>query len=123
MKRLLKYLFPIIVAAAFAGSRDITVCPLPDEGHNICETVCTTEISETDHEFCLPRQVSFANTQQVQSSTRRTNRTHRNNLEFIKAGKVENAGIRYHIQNKSVKIQLHLTEPASLLLSLGRLII
>ena len=127
MKRLLTYLFPMIVAAAFAGATDVAVYPSQDEESSVadivCETVCPAEFSAAESELCLPRQVSYANTHQVQSSARRTNGAQKNNVEFIRSGKVINAGIRYFIQNKSVIVHSRLTEPAALLLSLGRLII
>ena len=127
MKKLLKYLLPLIVAAAFWN--------LADTGHessvseeavacmHIDQTSRQSDISETQHEFCLPRHVSFGNTQRVQNAPRRTAGFNRNNLEFAKSGKVINAGLRFFTQQKSIIIHSSLIEPAFRLLYLGKLII
>ena len=126
MKRLLKYLFPIIFAAAFWSGADMTAHSVSDEilqESVLKETACTTSLSSTETEFCVPRQVSFANTQQVQCSARRTTSIHRNNLEFAKSGKVINVGVAFLIQKISIITHSSLIQPAHRLLSLGKLII
>ena len=126
MKKLLKYLLPLIVAAAFAGSADSDVCVDATSGFAeecIFEQICPTSISSTESELCLPRQVSFANSLPVQGSPQRTNTNQRNNIEFAKAGKVINAGIRYFVQTHSIQTGSSLCDPAYMLLSLGKLII
>ena len=127
MKKLLKYLIPLILAAAFWNFPDTThESPVSEEVAtcmHIGETSRQSDISETQHEFCLPRQVSFGNTQRVQNAPRRTTGTHRNNIEFSKSGKVVNAGLRFFIQQKSIIVHSSLIEPAFRLLYLGKLII
>ncbi len=126
MKKLLKYLLPVIVAFAFWNCEEryvSTVAEEVSEVMSLSETSCQTEISESESELCLPRQVSFAGSHRVQSAPRRTTGTHRNNLEFTKSGKVINAGIRYFVQRKSIIIHSSLVEPSFRLLSLGKLII
>ena len=126
MKKLLKYILPIIVAAAFAGSADGAECQpscgLPEDISIYADAYQTT-LSETESELCLPRQVSFAGPQQVQNSARRTSSTQRNSFEFTKAGKVENAGVRYFIQTTFIITRSPLADPANILLSSGKLII
>lgn len=127
MKKLLKYLIPLIIAAAFWNCADAkNELPVSEEAAacmHIGETSRQSDISEAQHEFCLPRQVSFGNTQRVQNAPRRTAGTHRNNLEFAKSGKVVNAGLRFFIQQKSIIVHSSLIEPAFRLLYLGKLII
>ncbi len=126
MKSLLKYLIVIIVAAAFWNRADGFVRTDSNEKaavHHINEIQADSSISASESEFCPPRQASFANTTRVQSTARRTNCVHRNSLEFIKCGKIINAGQRYFIQRKSTIGHSSLTEPAHKLLALGKLII
>lgn len=127
MKKLLKYLIPLILATAFWNCADAkNELPVSEEAAacmRIDETSRQSDISETQHEFCLPRQVSFGNTQRVQNAPRRTTGLNRNNLEFAKSGKVINAGLRFFIQQKSIIVHSSLIEPSYRLLCLGRLII
>lgn len=124
MKKLLKYLlvfFAVLAwdsegSAAFAYAQEAE-----EESFFLIDSA--TSISSTESEFCLPRQVSFANTQRVQSNARRTTSISRNNLEFARAGKVINAGLRFFIQNRYIIIRSSLSEPARILLFLGKLII
>ena len=126
MKRLLKYLLVLMVAAAFLGSADksipeVAAQAIEDISFNSSEY--TTDLSPTDSEFNLPRQTSFANSQRVPSTVRRTNSVCRNNVEFAKSGKVINAGLVFFIQLQSLIIHSALAEPSHRLLYLGKLII
>ncbi len=125
MKTLLKYLLSVVAVLVFwncvGASPD--VAEDPSSSMSFEEAACQTDISESQSELCLPRQASFANSQRVQTSARRTSGAGRSNIEFTKSGKVINADIRYFIQNKSVIVHSSLMEPAHRLLCLGRLII
>lgn len=126
MKKLLKYLLFFFVAVAFWGSADKDVSSVPIEDiadMSIADVSSHADFSPTDHAFSLPRQTSFANSQRAQSSVRRTNSIHRSNTEFAKSGKVENAGLRYVTQTKSIILHSSLIEPAHKLIYLGKLII
>lgn len=124
MMKLLKYLTIVLVLASFTGSadrHDDTDSRI--DFHSIAEIASDSFISSPDHEFCLPRQISFANTQRVQSAPRRTSGLHKNNVQFAKAGKLMNSVHRYCIQNKTIIIHSSLAEPSHRLLCLCRLII
>ena len=125
MRKLLKYLFPVIMALAFWGCMDKSVPAASEEiaSMSLTDTSYQTNISASESELCLPRQVSFANSNRVQSSARRTTTAHRSNLEFAKSGKVVNAGLRYIIQHQSIIVHSTLVEPTHRLLCLGKLII
>lgn len=126
MTRLLKYLLSFIVAAAFWSGADVQTHAASAEvadGHFLNEAINATSISASEAELCVPRQVSFANTQQVQSTARRTTSIQRNNLEFAKSGKVINAGVKYFIQRISIITHSSLVKPGYRLLCLGKLII
>ncbi len=126
MSRLFKYLFPLLVGVVFLGNARGMEAEIVESHSDLCLTSDSdiqSVISPSESEFCLPRTVSFANTQRVQSGARRTNTIQRNNLEFAKAGKVMNAGIRYLVQIHSVIVHSTLIEPSHRLLCLGRLII
>lgn len=126
MKKLLKYLLFFLAAAVLWGAADkeMSSVTAEDVADIVMEkAISGTDISQSDHEFSLPRQTSFANSQRAQSSVRRTNSVHRNNTEFAKSGKVVNAGLRYVTQTKSIILHSSLIEPAHKLIYLGKLII
>lgn len=126
MKKLLKYLLFFLAAAVLWGAADkeMSSVTAEDVADMVLEkAISGTDISQSDHEFSLPRQTSFANSQRAQSSVRRTNSVHRNNTEFAKSGKVVNAGLRYVTQTKSIILHSSLIEPAHKLIYLGKLII
>lgn len=126
MSKWIKYLLPLIVVAAFWNSTDnneSTVSEVVPADISIIEYSYQSNFSESESEPCLPRQISFTNGSRVQSAARRSGGQQRNNLEFTKAGRIINTGLRYYIQNKSIIKYSTLTEPSNKLLSLGRLII
>ena len=126
MKKLLKYLLFFLAAAVLWGEADkeMSSVTAEDVADMVLEkAISGTDISQSDHQFSLPRQTSFANSQRAQSSVRRTNSVHRNNTEFAKSGKVVNAGLRYVTQTKSIILHSSLIEPAHKLIYLGKLII
>lgn len=126
MKKLLKYLLFFLAAAVLWGTtdKDISSVTAEDVADMVLEkAISSTDLSQSDHQFSLPRQTSFANSQRAQSSVRRTNSVHRNNTEFAKSGKVVNAGLRYVTQTKSIILHSSLIEPAHKLIYLGKLII
>ena len=126
MKKLLKYLLFFLAAAVLWGEADkeMSSVTAEDVADIVMEkAISGTDISQSDHEFSLPRQTSFANSQRAQSSVRRTNSVHRSNTEFAKSGKVVNAGLRYVTQTKSIILHSSLIEPAHKLIYLGKLII
>ena len=126
MKKLLKYLLFFLAAAVLWGEADkeMSSVTAEDVADMVLEkAISSTDLSQSDHQFSLPRQTSFANSQRAQSSVRRTNSVHRNNTEFAKSGKVVNAGLRYVTQTKSILLHSSLIEPAHKLIYLGKLII
>lgn len=126
MKKLLKYLLFFLAAAVLWGAADkeMSSVTAEDVADMVLEkAISSTDLSQSDHQFSLPRQTSFANSQRAQSSVRRTNSVHRNNTEFAKSGKVVNAGLRYVTQTKSIILHSSLIEPAHKLIYLGKLII
>lgn len=126
MKKLLKYLLFFLAAAVLWGEADkeMSLVTAEDVADMVLEkAISSMDLSQSDHQFSLPRQTSFANSQRAQSSVRRTNSVHRNNTEFAKSGKVVNAGLRYVTQTKSIILHSSLIEPAHKLIYLGKLII
>ena len=123
--KLLKYLLPIVVFAVFSYSTDASVPETMEDflREYAVEAASQDSVSPAETELCLPRQISVANTLRVQNTARRTNCSLRTSLEFAKSGKVINAGLRYFIQRSSIYRHSSMTEPSSILLSLGKLII
>ena len=125
MRKLLKYLLPFMVFAVFSYSTDASEPETMEDflKEYAVDAASQDSVSPTETELCLPRQISVANTLRVQNTARRANCSLRTSLEFTKSGKVINAGLRYCIQRKSILIHSSMTEPSSILLSLGKLII
>lgn len=126
MRTVLKYLLPFVVAAAFIRGGDASAAStaagyLDDLAENTA--IFFLDDSDSDSHLWIPRQVSPSGPARVQSGVRRTNTMQRNNLEVAKSGRIVNAGVKYFIQKISIITQSSLTEPAHLLLSLGKLII
>lgn len=125
MWKILKYLLPVIVIAALCGCADERAADVQEDFMSevaLDAVGCQNSISETESDLCLPRQITSGTTTSFQNSARRTGSVQRNNLEFAKAGKLINAGVKYLTRN-TIILRSALYEPASMLFSLGRLII
>lgn len=126
MLKILKYLSVIIVAAAAWSGADSVAEDIPQELLNelSLEYVdCQAVVSEQGSEPCLPRQITTTSVHHVQAGLRKSNNVQKNKFEFVKSGKVMNAGIRFIIQNRSIILNSSRCEPGHILLSQGRFII
>ena len=128
MKKLLKYLLPIFLFAVFSHGTEEVVSEVSLEDFRAVEESIfahqfTISDSAADSEFCLPRQISTANTLRAHNSVKRTPGAYRINTEFIASGKLINAGLRFYIQIKSIITHSALADPACRLHTLGKLII
>ena len=125
MWKILKYLLPLLVVAVLCGATGERVADVQEDfmSEAYLDAVdCQNSISQTESDPCLPRQITSGTNTNVQNAVRRTNTVQRSSLEFAKAGKVINAGIRYLTRNIII-FRSALYEPASRLSALGRLII
>ena len=125
MWKILKYLLPLLVAAAICGGTGDRVPDIQEDfmsEASMDALGCQNSISETESDLCLPRQITGGTNTNVQNAVRRTNTVQRSSLEFAKAGKIINAGIKY-LTISTIIFQSALYEPASRLSALGRLII
>lgn len=125
MWKTLKYLLPLLVVAVLCGATGERVADVQEDfmSEAYLDAVdCQNSISQTESDPCLPRQITSGTNTNVQNAVRRTNTVQRSSLEFAKAGKVINAGIRYLTRNIII-FRSALYEPASRLSALGRLII
>ena len=128
MRKLLKYLLPIFVFAVVSHSKESALTDVSFEDFKtVEESVIAQQTTLTDadngEEFCLPRQISTANTLRAHNSVKRTPGAYRINTEFIASGKLINAGLRFYIQIKSIITHSALADPACRLHTLGKLII
>lgn len=125
MWKILKYLLPLLVVAAICGGTGERVADIQEDfmsEASLDAVGCQNSISEIESDLCLPRQITSGTTTNVQNAARRTTNVQRSSLEFAKAGKIINAGIKYLTRNIII-FQSALYEPASRLSALGRLII
>ena len=125
MWKILKYLLPLFVVAALCGGTAEHVADVHEDfmsEASLDAVRCQNSISETESDLCLPRQITSGTNTNVQNAVRRTNSAQRSSLEFAKAGKIINTGIKYLTTN-IILFRSALYEPASRLSALGRLII
>lgn len=126
MKNRFAYLIIFFMSAVLfnAAERHDAFSDEDHAGGFVMETVTSsTFISDTDSDFCPPRQISSINSVRLSSTSRRVLGSQRHNLEFVKAGKLINTGIRYFIQKSFINVHSSVTGQAHRLASLGRLII
>ena len=125
MWKILKYLLPLFIVAALCGGTQERVADVYEDfmsEASLDAIGCQNSISETESDLCLPRQITSGTNTNVQNAVRRTNSAQRSSLEFAKAGKIINTGIKYLTTN-IILFRSALYEPASRLSALGRLII
>ena len=125
MKNLYRY---IILSLLFAVAFICNVStPASDMGGVIdveCSVVtCYVDSSESDSNLFIPRQSSSANVLRLQSTLKRTNNACKNNIEFVKVGKLINADVKNFIQRESLLTCSMLVRPFLRLISMGKLII
>ena len=126
MRRMLKYLLPLVCVVVFCDNADDSFADVVQDVTDgfVWETgSCGMTFSADEQEFCVPRPTSIANTQRVQTLSRRTDAGQRQSFSFVKAGKVINAGIVFCTQNVYRFFPSGLSEPTHRLISLGKLII
>lgn len=127
VKRIAKYLTLllaiVVTAIGYANDGENTVAErLPAEAS---AEFSTTFIDSTTHnsDISLSRQISSPSVLHLQGAAKRTSNAHKNNFEFIAAGKAINVCIENHIFKKSSTINTSFTKPEHKLIRLGKLII
>lgn len=127
VKKIAKYLtlllFVAITAIGYASDVESSaVETLPVEAS---AEFSTTFIDSTTHnsDISLSRQIFSPSVLHLQGAAKRTSNAHKNNFEFIAAGKAINVCIENHIFKKSSTINTSFTKSRHRLIRLGRLII
>ena len=123
---MLKYLLPLVCVVVFCDNADDSFADVVQDVTDgfVWETgSCGMAFSADEQEFCIPRPTSIANTQRVQTLSRRADAGQRQDFSFVKAGKVINAGIVFCTQNVYRFFPSGLSEPTHRLISLGKLIV
>ena len=126
MRRMLKYILPLICVVAFCGNADDSFADVVQDiagGFVLDAETGSMAFSADEQEFCVPRPTGIANTQRVQTLSRRADAGQRQGFSFVKAGKVINAGTIFCSQNIYRFFPSGLSEPTHRLISLGKLII
>lgn len=127
MKVLEKYLIAIIfIAIAFVScGKDLDL----ESKENPTET-STSELispylnsSNIDFDICFQRQVYSTTAFRVQSAAKRTSNANKNNLEFVKVGKIINTNILNLIHKKSLQQNISFIKPFHRMICLGKLVI
>ena len=130
MKNRLRFLLPILfIAIAFVcdawGCAPVpqTTEPVTVDSEDNPQTIDTLESFPSELDLQLPRRFSGVNTTRLQSVVKRTCNTFRNNIEFLKAGKIVYAGFESFIHKESLNLGYLFVKPCHRLIWLGKLII
>ena len=130
MRNRLRYLIPFILvltAFAFTGSADIGIPIHQGDDTSSRQTEMEACNLESPSSSCsvlnLPSHISGTNTFRQQCSAKRAGNAHRSNLELAQACKSTNTGTTNFTIKESLNIRYHVVKPASMLISLGKLII
>lgn len=127
VKKIAKYLtlllLVVIAALGYAYDRESSGAEtLPAQAST---ELTTTFIDSSVHNgnIAVSHHTSTPHTIQLQGATKRSSNAHKNNFEFIAAGKAINTCIENHIFKKSSTINTSFTKPEHRLIRLGKLII
>ncbi|MBO7291405.1 MAG: hypothetical protein J6U55_02360 [Bacteroidaceae bacterium] len=105
-------------------------CIRHESSHPRCEEPATSEavLKTTDHstplaELCNLRTSHLDILQRIPTNTRRADTEGKQNVTYLKSGKVIHCGISYYIYNNLKLRNAALSEPSHRLIRLGKLII
>ena len=127
VKKIAKYLtlllLVVIAALGYAYDREsLGAETLPTQAST---ELTTTFIDSSAHNgsIAVSHNTLTPHTIQLQGATKRTNNAHKNNFEYIAAGKAINVCIENYIFKKSATINTSFTKSGHRLIRLGKLII
>ncbi|MBQ5895854.1 MAG: hypothetical protein IIW75_04705 [Bacteroidaceae bacterium] len=130
MKNALRYLLPLLFVAMFflCGADECapilrtteTVAVNSDDDSQSLES---KESFAAESDLQLPRRLSGVSAPRLQSAVKRTCNTYKDNLEFLKAGKVVYVGFESFLYKESLNIGYLFVEPCYRLVRLGKLVI
>lgn len=127
MKRLLKYLIPVLVIAAFfdvAGSVESSLQNTSSDAFSLDGISLTDTFSANSSGIAAPQTVSLSGSVRLHNNARRTVNAHSRSLfELAKSAKAFNASVLHYFQRFSVVINTSVIEHSHKLVYLGKLII
>ena len=130
MKNGLRYLLPLLFVAMvlFCGVGECvrllqTIETVVVDSEDDVQSLESLESFASESDLQLPRRISGVGAPHFQSAVKRTGNTYKNNLEFLKAGKVVYAGFESHVHKESLNIGYLFVEPCHRLIRLGKLVI
>lgn len=96
---------------------------ITDDSCDNSQSIESLESFPVESYLQLPRTLSGVNAPRLQSAVKRTGNTFRNNIEFLKAGKIVYAGFESFIHKESLNLGYSFVKPCHRLIWLGKLII
>ena len=127
MKHLLKYLlFSFIALALYSSAGDDSYANVENylEDNPAGEYILSTcDFTTPQGDFSQPRPISTVNAPRVQSNGRNNETSHRQNVEFVKSGRIINTGVRFVAQIQSLSLYSFLTDSGRKRVSFCRFII
>ena len=130
VKNGLRFLLPVLfIAIAFVcdawGCAPVLQAtdPVIVDSEDNPQSIEVLESFPLESDLQLPRRFSGVSAPRLQNVVNRTYNTFRNNIEFLKAGKVVYAGFKSSIHKESLNLGYLLVKPCHRLTWLGKLII
>ena len=127
MRGLIRNLIIVIsVAIAFvsySNESDLKTIDNPTESLNSELFSSSYDFSCSDSEFCFHSRVVSFSAFRLQNLVKRTNPVSKNNLEFLKDGKIINANVLNLIHKNSLIKHCSFIKPIHRLIGLGKLVI
>ena len=129
VRNILKYFIPVVIVAftfiiSSAGKSDFINQESQTDVSYSDFDVHYFDYDTPNADLNLPRQISgISNIYRTLNVAKKTNSWHKNNVEFVKSGKVVNVSISNFIQKESLSNLHRFAKSASWLISLGKLII
>lgn len=127
MKELLKYLFPVLLAAiTFISGADESVATDSRSAADDAIAPTASYASDSwapDASLNLPEEFSGTHAFRLPSASQRTKTAQKHASGFLRASKLTATGIRHFIDKTSLTVHSSFIKPDHLLISLGKLLI
>lgn len=126
MEKLLKYLIPIILLAVVVCGNIGKLDSFSDTSPTIgvtSEVISCYSDAVYDSDCLVQSPITTSHSFRLQTTTKRTNNTCKNNFEFVKFGRIADCNITNLLQKKSITRYSSFIKPSHRMICLDKLLI
>ncbi|MEE1002044.1 MAG: hypothetical protein U0L37_08815 [Bacteroidales bacterium] len=126
VEKLLRYLIPIVLFAVAVYGNFGKLDSLSDTSPTIgvtSEVLSCYSDAVCDSDYLLQSPITFSHSFRLQTTTKRTNNTCKNNFEFLKFGRIADCNITNLLQKKSITRYSLFIKPSHRMICLDKLLI